>query len=156
MEKYTEFETCSALISHLINFFFSRTVSGMELPIQAVVYMHYYLMLRNFCDFSQHKKLGQGHCCLNFIQTNQSEQKMKTLLTFKLHFHIPQTCFLLLWLTVSAVGLDIDSLPINIKIPFFDLLGETEGTELFYFSSCICFPQASPDWGICSLWVSVF
>lgn len=80
---------------------------------------------------------------------------MKALLTFKLHFHFPQKCSLLLWLTVSAVRLDIDSLPINIKIPFFDLLGETEGTKLFYFISCISFPQASPDRGIGPLWVSV-
>lgn len=70
---------------------------------------------------------------------------MKALLTFKLHFHFPQKYFLLLWLTVSAVRLDIDSLPINIKILFFDLLGEIEGTEQLHFISCISFPQASPD-----------
>lgn len=52
---------------------------------------------------------------------------------------------------MSAVRLDIDSLPINIKILFFDLLGEIEGTEQLHFISCISFPQASPDWGIGSL-----
>lgn len=108
-----------------------------------------------FLRFSWDKQLGQGHCCLNFIQTNKSGQKMKSLLTFKLHFHFPQKYFLLLWLTVSAVRPDIDSLPINIKILFFDLLGETEGTKLFYFISSISFPQASPDWSIGSCWVSV-
>lgn len=151
MEKYSEFETCSTMISHLIIIMFFENCLWNGTPYTG---SHLYALLTHvtwFLRFSQDKKLEQGHCCLNFIQTNQSEQKMKTLLTFKRHFHIPQTCFLLLWLTVSAVRLDIDSLPINIKIPFFDLLGETEGTELFYFSSCISFPQASPDWGICSL-----
>lgn len=157
MEKYSEFETCSAMISHLIiiMFFWELSLKWNSLYRQSLICITNTCYLI-FCDFSQDNKLWQEHCCLNFIQTNQSEQKMKTFLTFKLHFHIPQTCFLLLWLTVSAVRLDIDSLPINIKIPFFDLLGETEGTELFYFSTCISFPQASPDWGICSLWVSVF
>jgi len=54
---------------------------------------------------------------------------MKALLTFTLHFYFPQKYFLLLWRTVSAVRLDIDPLPINIKIYFFDLLGKTKGTE---------------------------
>lgn len=155
MEKCWEFESHSAMISLLITtYIFLRTLWNGTPDIDSHLYALLTLTLLDFWDFPEISNWRQGHCCLNIIQTNKSGQKMKSLLTFKLHFHFPQKYFLLLWLTVSAARPDIDSLPINIKILFFDLLGEAEGTKLFYFISSISFPQASPDWSIGSCWVS--
>lgn len=81
---------------------------------------------------------------LKFYSNQSIRTENEDIINIQTAFSHPTDMFFII-MTVSAVRLDIDSLPINRKIPFFDLLGETEGTELFYFSSCISFPQASPD-----------
>lgn len=155
MEKYSEFETCSAMISHLIIIMFFENCLWNRTPYRG---SHLYALLTHvtwFLWLFPRQEIGGGTLLLKFYSNQSIRTENEDIINIQTAFSHPTDMFFII-MTVSAVRLDIDSLPINRKIPFFDLLGETEGTELFYFSSCISFPQASPDWGICSLWVSVF